>query len=224
MPIIKYIFIISIFFSGCSSTFHERGVENIQTFVSDKNRNFYLFIGKKYSFIFSNKKSIENINKIFEIHNNIKNIKISSTKISIADPNNPTLSKNLNKREYATTFISLKVIPNKNNIALLKRYNFKKDTFDKSNKGYYEKTFFMYGKYLLTDDKLRDRFKNISLSKPIKFSYINYSNSRDLSKKSSSNSLIESIKGAVALPFEVAGLGFVAIISAPAYYIQKSSR
>jgi len=213
-----YIFLVTLFFTGCIETKHEKDDLKVRTFLTNKDKSFYLFLSEKYSFVFHKKHSVDNINKMFKIYNELKYIEIEPSLIRLGEDPHGILDHLTKKdKDRADLHITFYADSKKVNINKLKKYNFRKVIRRGRWQGYYTKSFFLYGKYTLTDKELLTKYRKNFLKKPLKFRYVNRNNSKTSYNPKRTSELLIALGGApVGIPLMVAAWGTFAAVGVTA--------
>ena len=205
--------LIVLLFVGCSKTVQEKGDIKTRVFLSDKKRSFYVFLSEKYSFVFTQKESVDNLNQMFKIYNHIKWLEMRAGIISMGS----TSSKEKDRAALSLTFYAH---PQKNGLKKLKKYGFT-PSVSRKTEGYYKKDFYLKGKYTLTDKELLSKYQSYFLKNPLKFRYINYNNGKtDFAPKKTSEAIYGAGATAVVLPLSVAGWGLIGVLGVTAPIIK----
>lgn len=218
-----YLMIAVVLLSGCVKANKEKGHLDVRAFLTDKDRSFYIFLSEKYSFVFTRKDSVDNINDMLNIYSKVKGIEVYPSRILMGDPDDSMFfgNRTKEKREYAKTHITFYITPNKSNIQQLKKYGFRKSNYT-SKKHQYQKSFFLYGKYTLTDDGLMERYQKGFLKKPLKFNYTNSANSSTSVNVKETSEVIAGLGGiAVVAPLSVVGFGIIGVLGITAPVIKS---
>lgn len=179
----------SILFTGCShkKIVHTKQDVQIRTFLTDKDENFYMFVGDKYSYIFEDKKTISELKELIELARSLGEWKLG---------NKPKiyLEKNLVAKINMTFLVKAQV----NHIDKLKSMGFEVST---ENPSFYFKDVKLLGKFGHTDKEIKEKFQENYLSHPMLFEQIKSSKVKD----SDVPSALEVVGIIVMAPIAVAG-------------------
>jgi len=151
----------TILFTGCSTrtiTPISNGNIEIRTFLTDKDENFYMFVGDKYSYIFNDKKSIQELKELISLARTSGDWKLT---------NKPKIY--LEKDFVSKVNMTFVVNAKKEQVSKLQSLGFE---VDKNNSNLFYKNIELIGKYGRTDNEIKEKFQNNYLSHPIMFEEI----------------------------------------------------
>ena len=217
-----YIIIVTLFLGGCVNTTYESGDLKVRTFLTDHDRSYYVFLSEKYSFVFSDKKSVDKITEMIKIYSILNQIEIDTGVTPMGNPSK-SLFKNLTDRDkyLVTPHITFFADPSKNSIKKLEKYGFYKSTF-KWKKGYYQRSFFLRGTFTNTDPNLATKYQKNFLKKPLKFRYYNRTNSTSTFDAERTSELMLALGGApIVVPLVAAGWGTIGVLGITAPVIKS---
>ena len=180
----------SVLFTGCSSkNIHpiSKNVE-IHTFLTDKDENFYLFVGDKYSYVFSEKETLRELKEIVTL------ARSSSGKWTLT--NQPKIY--LDKDFVAKVNMTFLFRAEENQFEKLESLGFKAG---KKYPNFYYKDIELLGKYGQTDKEIKEEFKQNNLSHTISFEEISLVETEEKEVPM----VLKIVGGIIGAPFAVVG-------------------